>query len=388
VTDWHIVTGEYPPQTGGVSDYTRRIARGLVAAGDRVQVWAPPAADRDLPEPGVTVRRLPDRFGARGLRMMSRELDRRPAPRRILIQYVPHAFGWKAANLPFCLWVQSRRRDSVWVMFHEVAFPFGREQAVSKNALAMVNRLMASIVASSVERAFVSIPGWQTMVESMIGDGKKVDWLPVPSSIPVMRDPAASSAARARYASTHPLVGHFSAHGTAIRELLDASIPPLVEAADCRVLLIGRGSDETARLLIAKHPPLDGRLRATGGLTDEAVSHHIGACDLVLQPYPDGVSTRRTSAMAALSHGVPIVTTSGWLTEPLWEQSGAVELVRGGDSRALAIAAARLLESTTRRSDLSTRGRALYASQFDIQHSIRALRQADAASRQLTAAHA
>ncbi len=26
---WHIVTGEYPPQPGGVSDYTEAVARGL-----------------------------------------------------------------------------------------------------------------------------------------------------------------------------------------------------------------------------------------------------------------------------------------------------------------------------------------------------------------------
>src|SRR5207248_6476969 len=27
--EWHVLTGEYPPQPGGVSDYTRQVARGL-----------------------------------------------------------------------------------------------------------------------------------------------------------------------------------------------------------------------------------------------------------------------------------------------------------------------------------------------------------------------
>ncbi len=44
--DWQIVTGEYPPQPGGVSDYTRLVARGLAGAGDRVEVWAPPCGRR------------------------------------------------------------------------------------------------------------------------------------------------------------------------------------------------------------------------------------------------------------------------------------------------------------------------------------------------------
>ena len=39
-TRWAILTGEYPPQFGGVSDYTRNVATGLVAAGDVVTVYA------------------------------------------------------------------------------------------------------------------------------------------------------------------------------------------------------------------------------------------------------------------------------------------------------------------------------------------------------------
>jgi len=38
---WAIITGEYPPQAGGVSDYTRIVAEALVAAGDEVHVWTP-----------------------------------------------------------------------------------------------------------------------------------------------------------------------------------------------------------------------------------------------------------------------------------------------------------------------------------------------------------
>jgi hypothetical protein len=32
---WHIITGEYPPQPGGVSDYTRLVARGWQTAETR-----------------------------------------------------------------------------------------------------------------------------------------------------------------------------------------------------------------------------------------------------------------------------------------------------------------------------------------------------------------
>jgi glycosyltransferase involved in cell wall biosynthesis len=204
----------------------------------------------------------------------------------------------------------------------------------------------------------------------------------------VVGNPTASASVRARYAGAQPLVGHFGTHGTAIRDMLDASIPPLVDASGCHVLLVGRRSDETQRELVARYPRLDGRVHGTGVLPDESVSLHVAACDLMLQPYPDGVSSRRTSAMVALSHGVPMVTTRGWLTEPLWEASGALELVHADDPGMLATAAARLLESTARREMLGARARDLYLSRFDMGHSIRALREADAASRPLTPAHA
>jgi hypothetical protein len=101
VTRWAIVTGEYPPQPGGVSDYTQLLAEGLVAAGDKVAVYAPseqhgPATTGS----GVRVYRLPDRFSIRGLRRLDGGLAR-DRPDRLLIQYTPHAFGWKAMNLLF-----------------------------------------------------------------------------------------------------------------------------------------------------------------------------------------------------------------------------------------------------------------------------------------------
>ena len=62
----------------------------------------------------------------------------------------------------------------------------------------------------------------------------------------------------------------------------------------------------------------------------------------MLQPYPDGISSRRTSAMAALSHARPVVTTSGPLTEDVWEASGAAVLVPVADATGLAEATAAL----------------------------------------------
>ena len=376
-THWHILTGEYPPQPGGVSDYTRLVASGLAEAGDLVDIWAPPCDGESPNDPGVTVHRLPDHFGFRSWRALDQQFAAPAASRRLLVQYVPHAFGWKALNVPFCLWLRSHRRDQVWVMFHEVAFPIASSQSLPRNALGVVTRSMAALVAGAAERSFVSIPAWAPVVESLSARPTPITWLPVPSSIPIVDDRAASAAIRARYAPARPLVGHFGTCGDLIRPLLDESLPTLVAACDCAVVLFGRGSDVLARDLTARHPTLDGRLHGLGALPEADVSRHLAACDLMLQPYPDGVSSRRTSVMAPLAHGRPVLTTSGPLTETLWAERGAVVLVPAGDGPALATAAVRLLGDPVRLARLGADARALYDTRFGLASTIAALRSAD-----------
>ena len=118
---WRIITGEYPPQPGGVSDYTRLVACGLVAAGDDVEIFAPQCSGREAGDPGVTIHRLPGHFGPRGIAALARALGRGDQA-RLLVQYVPHAFGLRAMNLPFCAWLyaHARRTGGADVMFHEV----------------------------------------------------------------------------------------------------------------------------------------------------------------------------------------------------------------------------------------------------------------------------
>ena len=99
------------------------------------------------------------------------------------------------------------------------------------------------------------------------------------------------------------------------------------------------------------------------------------ACDLMLQPYADGVSTRRTSLMAALAHRSAVVTTDGVLTEPLWRQSGAVALVDSGDLAAMRATLTHLMDDPARRARMGAAAGALYAERFDVAHTIAALRE-------------
>ncbi len=370
---WAVITGEYPPQPGGVSDYTRMIALGLADAGDEVHVWAPETGQPTPEEHGVQVHRIPGGFGPRGLSTLSAALNRLPRSSRILVQYVPQAYGWKAMNIPFCLWLASRKQP-VWVFYHEVAFPFRRSQSTHLNFLALVTHGMASVVAHFAQRVFVSIPAWK----QMLACGRPVEWLPIPSNVSTSVDRAAVTSVRKRLAPAPPegvLIGHFGTYGTQIAPLLNEILPPLLTAGAKRTIhLLGGGGAQFAADFRISFPQFANRVTAPGRLPREEVATHLAACDLLIQPYADGVSARRTSVMAGLALGLPILTTQGHLTEPVWAESGAVGLAPALAPQEFLRAAEALLANPERLCELGAKAAALYRDRFDLANTIRALR--------------
>jgi glycosyltransferase involved in cell wall biosynthesis len=140
------------------------------------------------------------------------------------------------------------------------------------------------------------------------------------------------------------------------------------------LLLMGAGSQEFRKHLVDRHPAWEQDLHATGSLAPQDLSCHIAACDLLIQPYPDGVTTRRTSLMVGLSHGKPILTTSSNVTEPLWEQGAAVGLTPAGDAAAFVQLLSDLLRNPGERARMSLSALKLYRERFDISHTVAALR--------------
>ena len=369
---WHILTGEYPPQRGGVADYSRLVARGLVEAGDEVFVWAPSQGGELPRDQGVHVRPLPDNFGPTTLARLDQDLTRLPG--RVLLQYTPHAFGWKAMNVPLCAWLYGRRR-AFDVMFHEVAYPWLPRQSSRHRLLALAHRGMASLLLRGADRVFMSIPGWRPLLERLAPRFPTPVWMPVPSNLasPAPADEVEVLRQRLRGASCAGIVGHFGTYGLSIVELLEPVMVDLLESIpDLRVVLLGRGNQAFADRLLCRNQDWKSRLEVQADPSDRAISAHLAACDVLLQPYPDGISSRRGSAMAGIGLGLPIVTTEGHLTESLWRETGAVALA---PANGLTQTVQELLEDAPRRAELRCRASALYQARFAVEHTIRALRQ-------------
>jgi glycosyltransferase involved in cell wall biosynthesis len=372
---WHLITGEYPPEIGGVGDYTCHIGEALSRCGDEVHVWAPPSSHSTDEAGAVKVHRLPDQFGPRSMLAMDRGIDRK-SKSQVLVQYVPHAFGWKAMNVPLCVWLAARYRDRLGVMFHEVAYPMAREQSMRHNFLGVVTRAMALIIARSARRIFVTTAAWEPMLRSISGTRKTIQCIPTFSNISVIEDEAGANAIRRRVVSNGgKIAGHFGVYGPVYAAGTSALLAAGMEQdANLAVLLIGKGGTEFRARMIGRYPSIANRLHATGALAPADLSRSIAACDLMIQYYPDGVTTRQTSCMTAIQHGLPVVTTSGRLTEPLWHESRAVALAPANDLPAQAALLHRLIDDGEERRRLGAAARELYDRSFDIRHAVDSLR--------------
>lgn len=260
---WHIITPEYPPDCGGVSDYVQQLAGGLRDASCEVHIWCP---ENSAAHP-EWVHQIPGGFSVSSLKYLGQELDRFPEPRRLLVQWVPHGYGYSSMNLPFCLWLwrRARRGDRVEIMLHE-AFLCFFEGNWRQDAAAVVHRIMTIILIQAASWIWMSTDSWQSRWKPYaLGRGVPFRWLPIATTIPVQvqnnRGPNLKSQLTPPGAS---LVGHFGTYGKNVAPLVERiAIKLLSRRKDVVLLLMGQSSEAFRERLIRLHPELASQLVAS-----------------------------------------------------------------------------------------------------------------------------
>lgn len=359
-----LLSGEYPPQPGGVGDYTRQLAIALRGRGHTVSVLtiqggrllAYGAGDEARTLPGTragltwSVRCWPAVIAA------LRELR----PDWLHIQYQTGAYAmrpgvnflpWRLRGLP--------ARPRVAVTFHDLLVPYLFPKAGPVRG--WVNRRLAAdadavVATNRADLAQLSPFGARH--------------IPIGSNIPVA-PPSGYTPERWRaelgVGQGELLVAYFG--------LLSPSkgVDVLVEALaglarPWRLLLIGGAAHlpsdqahaQAVRARVAELG-LGERLIVTGHVAPEEVSAHLLAADLVALPFRDGASFRRGSLLAALAHGRPLVTTRPADSADAALLAPAAALVPTGDSAALAVVLAQLADDAGTRAALAAAGPPLAA---------------------------
>ena len=360
-----FLTGEYPPMQGGVADHTAHLARRLSDLGVEVLVLTSRKAaittrERPGSDPRVTVHPIIRNWGYACWRRIGSFLAEQ-RPDVLHIQYQAAAYdltGWVNA-LPWRLRWQ-RGRPRLVVTFHDLRVPylFHKAGPLRWQAIIWLARYADAVIVTNAEDAqTLRRYPWSRHVQ-LVPLGSNVDAAPPPDyERPTWRQ-------RLGIANDELLLAYFgflnqSKGGEtlvlALQQLLQGGLP-------ASLLMIGgqvgdvdptnRAYAERVRQLIQARG-LEGRVHWTGFVSPEEVSAHLLAADAVVMPYQDGVSFRRTTLIAALRHGCPVVTTQPAIPHPELREGENVLLVPAGDPPALAEALSRLARDPALRARLA-----------------------------------
>ncbi len=391
-----LVSAEYPPMEGGVGDYTRRLALALRQQSVDAAVLASAGAiGRD--EDRLEVYPLVRRWGWGSLVTIARFLRQRRFD-VVHLQYQTGAYRMHPAVhfLPGLL-RRLPHTPRLVVTMHDLRLPYlfpkaGRiRHAVVAHMLCTVDLV---VVTNGADLARLSPPPSPAPAP---GGARTPAGRPAPSDADLLRPlspgalrrapcliPLGSSLAvslpgydreawRARLGlpAAEPLLGYFGLlHPSKGAELLLEALAELRRAGRrVRLLVVGGGTGATDPGNVAFQEALQAQIAHlglqeavlwTGPCPAEQAAAHLRTCDLVVLPYRDGASFRRSSLVAALTLGCAVVTTVP--LEPAEVRLGPGQptlrhgenafLVPGGDTTALAAALNELLLDSDRRQRL------------------------------------
>ncbi|GAB4461342.1 MAG: glycosyltransferase family 4 protein [Armatimonadaceae bacterium] len=328
-------------RTCGVGDYTGCLAEAQAAAGAKVAVWS--AVESPVPRGNtLTLGSIPDRWDAAAVRSLAEKL-RDAAPRLVHLQYEAGLYHHRAAMPVFLPLYLHRYRIPLVTTFHSLDGP-RRWGKVAR--LALIPLLLGSrsvVVCSRRQREAL----WQLPVLR-----RRVVQIPVGSTIPVVHHRPAKPDA-----GLHLVYFGFLWRGRYIETVIRTLAAVRTRVPDATLTLIGEPADPEyfAELLcLAAEQNVSDSVRFYKDLPALKVSKVLAHSDLALLPYPTGVSTGRTTLMAALAHGCPVVTMSSPanLESGFWHGANML-LTPAGDEPAFIGAATLLATDPALRNRLS-----------------------------------
>ena len=284
--------------SSGVSDHTARLVRHWTDAGIGVSV----ASDPRIPADAVV-----DDWARQGVTAT-------------LIQYVPFLYGRRGLSpYPERIAARARARGMGVVVFvHEPWVPLTRPQWL---VLGPLQRIQLHRLVRRASAAVTAVPAWQSLVRP------KAQLIYVGSTLPTSPlSPLPGGRGEPPGESTLPAPVVFSPFAAGLRWNW---IAEAARAVGRGLIVIGATEAEAA-----KHPTVSRFMQPgwdwRGRLPAEEVLSLLGSAPLVLAPFVDGLTGRRTSACAALSAGARVLSSSGHLFDPFFRQAAAIA-VREGD---------------------------------------------------------
>lgn len=314
-----FITGEFPPMQGGVGDCTNEIAQALSRRGLDVSVLTSVnenAVHDSQTAPLNILRTLPHWGWSQRSAILKTIASLQPDI--VHIQYQTGAFGQQPLInfLPRFIPPPGKKNGvGVVVTFHDLlpAYLFPKAGPVRDWVTFQLARGADAVIATNEA-------DYARLRAQVRGLGKWLTLIPIGSNITPSAIPPQITREKLRerlgVREDETLLVYFGflneskGAETLIRALYDLPKTKLLflggqtGASDATNVAYLNQVKEAIR---ARH--LEARVIWTDYLPAEAVSAHFYASDICVLPYRDGASFRRGSIMAALAHGMPIVTT-------------------------------------------------------------------------------
>lgn len=313
-----FLTGEFPPQQGGVGDCTNEIAQALIKRGADVSVLtttldsslSPQSSSRNV------LRTIPRWDWSQRSAILKTIASLKPDI--VHIQYQTGAFGMQPMInfLPRFIPPPGKKNGvGVVVTFHDLlpAYLFPKAGPLRDWVTFQLARGADAVIATN-QADYVRLR------ENVRGQGKWLALIPIGSNITPSEIPPQITREKLRerlgVREDETLLVYFGFLNPS--KGAETLIHALYDLPKTKLLFLGGqtgASDATNVEYLARVQAeirdwrLETRVLWTDYLPPEAVSAHFYAADICVLPYRDGASFRRGSIMAALAHGMPIVTT-------------------------------------------------------------------------------
>lgn len=379
---------------GGVGDYSACLAAALTdqGAGVTVVTYAEAAVEGERRLPYTVLPRLKS-WGYDSWGRLSSIIEAQH-PDVVHIQYQTGAYGMHPAINLWPLFMRwARAQPQVVVTFHDLKVPylFPKAGRLRKWPGAILAFLADALIVTNHEDAAtlqaegVTWDSWRAMARF---GRRRMYFIPIGSNIPVR---PVNGYERILWRSglglqgDVPLLSYFGflKEDKGVETLLNGLRILLERNRPVNLLMIGGKSGDWDRSnwayaqrmeAMTQEPALQGRVWWTGFGTVEETSAHLLCSDICVLPFKEGASLRHGTLVAALVHGLPIITThcpdvakgsrlddrnARILPELRLEQK--VVMVPPDDPLTLAEAIENLLDSPERRASLSQQASSLAA---------------------------
>lgn len=365
----------------GVGDYTFRLAVELAKQHEVTLVTRrgmSPPGERE----GVRILPVVPNWGLQGLKVLARELLRL-RPDVVNLQYEPYLYHRWGINLwlPLVMLVLRTRGLPIVTTVHEPFVPFTRWQWWLTGP---IQRLSLVLLVCASRKIAVTTWAWIGLVRPWVfWRLNDVVRIPVGSNVPpvsVSTEEKKEIRRRWNVPTTGVVIGVFSPLGNG--KLLDLVLRTWerlrLAQPDAVLMLLGVTRDE----VLARFPqaPTGPRTIYTGFLAPDQVSRLIKAVDVALAPFIDGLSSRRSSTISLMAHGVPIVSTIGPLTDLDIFGDSPIRLVPVGEEAGFQRAIEGLLHSAEERERVGDLTKSFYTRHFAWGHIAKQVAQLAAAA--------